>query len=58
MTQEEINERVNDLKRQKEGIKNVIANLALMPDEIKTYTDALIEIDRELLCYKMIKNYY
>ena len=44
MTEQEI----NDLKRQKEGIENVLTNLALMPDEIKMYMGALAEINKEL----------
>ena len=57
MTQE-VEKHIKDLKKRKEGIENVLKNLALMPDEIKTYMEDLADINRELLCYKMIKNYY
>ena len=53
---ENIDEHIRELKRRKEGIENVLTNLALMPDEIKTYMEDLHDIDRQLLCYKMIKN--
>ena len=44
MTQEEI----NDLKKRKEGIENVLENLTLMPDEIKIYMEDLAEINKKL----------
>ena len=55
---ENVNEHIRELKRRKEGIENVLSSLTLLPEEIKTYTEDLHDINRQLLCYKMIKNYY
>ena len=60
-----VGERIRELKRRKEGIENVLTNLVLLPDEMKPYmedlhdiNEELADIDRQLLCYKMIKNCY
>ena len=55
---ENVDEHIKELKRKKEGIENVLSNLALLPEEIKTYMEDLHDINRQLLCYKKIKNYY